>query len=261
MLCGGLFSFDSTSNWLSAVALLHALIENPEKEQLLRVLLATSVGSTPVSLLSQCVTLLQSQCKTQSKIGLLMLLSCWLSYCPITVKSFLSLNGTISFLIAQITANDYDENENLMQGLCAFAMGICIQFNDNSVNNYHKEDLCQLLLKRIGIETFLKKLNEVSKSESYSKAVKHPQIRIKVASDLILDYEFCKLFKVLEPMISLTVTNFTNGTLSSTEFSQESLSIVIQYKNIIRDQDAKLKHSNELIRELEEKNSYLVVSD
>lgn len=30
LLCGGLFSFDSTSNWFSAVALLHALIENPE---------------------------------------------------------------------------------------------------------------------------------------------------------------------------------------------------------------------------------------
>lgn len=188
-----------------------------------------------------------------------MLLCCWLSYCPITVKSFLSLTGAVSFLIAQITANDYDENENLMQGLCAFAMGICIQFNDNSVDNHHKEDLCQLLLKRIGVETFLKKLNEVSKNESYSKAVKQPQIKIKVASDLILDYEFCKLFKVLEPMISQTVANFINGTQGSTELIQESSSVVIQYKNIIRDQDAKLQHSNETIRELEQQNRFLMV--
>ena len=31
LLCGGLFSMDSSSNWLSSVALFHALIENPEE--------------------------------------------------------------------------------------------------------------------------------------------------------------------------------------------------------------------------------------
>jgi hypothetical protein len=114
------------------------------------------------------------------------------------VRSFLSINGTMSFLIAQITANEHDENEYLIQGLCAFLMGICIQFNDNGVEGNRRDDLCQLLIKRIGIETFSGKLNEVSKHESYSKAGKQPQIRIKSPADLLLDYEFCKLFKSLE---------------------------------------------------------------
>lgn len=60
LLCGGLFSPDSLSNWFSAVALTHSLVENPaQKEQLLRVLLATSIGNPPVSLLHQCTMLLQ----------------------------------------------------------------------------------------------------------------------------------------------------------------------------------------------------------
>lgn len=200
LLCGGLFSTDVLSNWFSSVALLYALIDNSaQKEQLLRSLLATSTGSKPISLLHQCFNLLQQgQYKHQSKIGILMFLSMWLAHCEAAVKAFLAINGTIGFLIAQITANEHDENEYLIQGLCAFLMGICIQFNDNSVENHRRDDLCQLLIKRIGLETFAGKLSEVSKHESYSKAGKQPQIRVKAASDLLLDYEFCRLFKALE---------------------------------------------------------------
>lgn len=69
LLCGGLFSSDPLSNWFSAVALMHALIDNPgQKEQLLRVLLATNIGSTPVSLLHQCVLLLMHSTKHRPKV-------------------------------------------------------------------------------------------------------------------------------------------------------------------------------------------------
>lgn len=205
LLCGGLFSVDALSNWFSAVSLSHALIDNKnQKEQLLRSLVATSASTKPVSLLQQCFNLLQQgQYKHQNKIGILMFLSMWLAQCEMAVRAFLSINGTISFLIAQITANEHDENEYLIQGLCAFLMGICIQFNDNAVESHRRDDLCQLLIKRIGLETFAGKLGEVSRHESYSKAGKQPQIRIKSASDLLLDYEFCKLFKSLEGKHSL----------------------------------------------------------
>lgn len=59
LLCGGLFSSDSLSNWCAAVALAHALQDNlTQKEQLLRVQLATSLGKPPVSLLQQCTNIL-----------------------------------------------------------------------------------------------------------------------------------------------------------------------------------------------------------
>lgn len=230
LLCGGLFSNDTLANWFSSVSLMHGLIENPaQKEQLLRVLLATSVGSAPVSLLQQSIILLQQgNYKIQSKIGLLMLLSTWISHCKLAVAAFLSAPGSISFLIAQISANEHDENEYLVQGLCAFLMGICIQFNDNSVENYQREDLCQLVMKRIGVETYSKKLGEVSKHESYSKAAKFPQIRVKSSSDLMLDFEFCKLFKALECkfVISgvlfeiLTSFSYSNHNKNSQRFRQ-----------------------------------------
>lgn len=200
LLCGGLFSHDPLANWFSLVAMTHGLIDNPtQKEQLLRVLLATSSGSEPVSLLQQCTTLLQqSNYKLQAKIGILMLLSTWLCDCQLAVKTFLLTPNTIAFLIAQIGANEHDDNEYLVQSLCAFLMGMCIQFNDNTVPNYRRDELLQLILKRIGLEMFTKKLGEASKHEAYSRAAKLPQIRVKSSSELMLDYEFCKLLKTLE---------------------------------------------------------------
>lgn len=261
LLCGGLFSNDSVSNWFSAVSLMHGLINNViQKEQLLRVLLATSPGGNPVSLLTQCTILLQQPSyKSQSKIGILMFLSEWLNNAPMVVKSFLSTDGTIAFLIAQICSNDHDENEYLIQGLCAFLLGICIQFNDNLVLNYRKEDLCQLLIKRIGVETYSTKLAEVSRHESYPQASKQPQLRVRSATDLFLDYEFCRLFKFLESTIIKTVHGFDRGGISMTELtlSSEASGIVSQYKDVIREQDQRLQQLQASINQIQRDKSDL----
>lgn len=116
LLCSGLFSNDQLSNWFSAVGLSHCLIENPaQKEQLLRVLLATNLGAQPVSLLHQCAIFLQHTSKLQSKMGTLMILGNWMAHCPLAVKTFLSVPGAMAFLTAQTSASEYDNNEELLQ--------------------------------------------------------------------------------------------------------------------------------------------------
>ena len=60
LLCGGLFSSDSMSHWLSSVALSHALVNNvTTKEMLLRVHLAMTKDAAPISLLQQTFYMLQ----------------------------------------------------------------------------------------------------------------------------------------------------------------------------------------------------------
>ncbi|XP_010001935.1 PREDICTED: general vesicular transport factor p115 [Chaetura pelagica] len=143
LLCGGLFSTDSLSNWCAAVALAHALQENATlKEQLLRVQLATSIGNPPVSLLQQCTNILSQGdkidrrgSKVQTRVGLLMLLCTWLSNCSIAVTHFLHNPANIPFLTGQIAEN-LGEEEQLVQGLCALLLGISIYYNDNSLENY-----------------------------------------------------------------------------------------------------------------------------
>lgn len=121
LLCSGLFNADPLSSWFSAVALSHALLENPaQKEQLLKVLLATNVGAPPVGLLHQCAVHLQQVGRVQAKIGLLMLLAVWLAHCTAAVKVFLEVPGAMAFLTAQASATEFDENEELVQGIWDF---------------------------------------------------------------------------------------------------------------------------------------------
>ncbi|KAF5270697.1 hypothetical protein FQA39_LY01435 [Lamprigera yunnana] len=247
LLCGGLFSVDSLSNWFSAVALSHTLIENPaQKEQLLRVLLATNLGSQPVSLLHQCATFLQQTSKLQSKIGLLMLLATWMSHCTPAVAVFLNVPGAMAFLTAQTSATEYDNNEELLQGLCAFLMGICVAYNDNSVPNYSKENLSQLIEKRVGLEMYVSKLSEISRHELYGKASKQPQTKAKYPHDLFLEFEFCKLFKALESVIVKTLgaqKQLSNG-MTELSLSEQENGLLLQYKDVIRDQDRRIQETN-----------------
>ncbi|EFA08682.1 general vesicular transport factor p115 [Tribolium castaneum] len=260
LLCGGLFSADSLSCWFSSVALSHTLIENPaQREQLLRVLLATNLGSQPVSLLHQCAVFLQQTTKLQAKIGILMLLAMWMSHCPQAVQVFLNVPGAMAFLTAQTSASEFDNNEEILQGLCAFLMGLCVAFNDNSVQNYSKENLSQLIEKRVGTETYCTKLGEISRHEVYAKAAKQPQIRAKHSSELLLEFEFCKLFKALEPVIikALGVQRDLSNGMSELSLSEHENALLLQYKELIRDQDKKLQDVHKSLSNLQRENQDL----
>lgn len=76
----------------------------------------------------------QNSCKLQTKVEILMLLSVWLNECLVAVNFFLSISASnaVSYLIDEISSNEQDQHEYLIQGLCAFVLGLCIQGNDNT---------------------------------------------------------------------------------------------------------------------------------
>ncbi|XP_014239398.1 general vesicular transport factor p115 isoform X2 [Cimex lectularius] len=239
LLCTSMFSHDSLSSWLSSVGLSYALIENPvQKEQLLRVLIAPDPNSSPVTLIHQVSVLMQQTNKVQGKLGILILLATWLSHCPLAVRHFLEVPTVIPYLTAQACSSERDDNEELVQGLCAFLFGICIIFNDGSISVYTKDSLLLIINNRIGKELFIAKMGEVSKHEHYSKAAKQPFPRATSPDELLLDYEFCKLFKVLESMIVKALISDKSTIDVSGEIADSTL--VSEYKNLIRDQDRKI---------------------
>lgn len=250
LLCGGLFSADSLSNWCAAVALAHALQDNlTQKEQLLRVQLATSLGKPPVSLLQQCTNILSQGSRVQTKVGLLMLLCTWISNCPIAVMHFLHNQDNVPFLTGQISEN-LGEDERLVQGLCALLLGICIYYNDNSLENYTKEKLKQLIEKRIGKENFVEKLAFVTKHELYSRAAQKPQPAFSTPEHMLFDHEFTKLVKELEGMITKAVLRSSEEEKKEEEVKktlEQHDSIVTQYKELIREQDCQI---NELKKQV-----------
>ncbi|XP_003452310.1 general vesicular transport factor p115 isoform X5 [Oreochromis niloticus] len=260
LLCGGLFSADSLSNWCAAVALAHALQDNlTQKEQLLRVQLATSLGKPPVSLLQQCTNILSQGSKVQTRVGLLMLLCTWISNCPIAVTHFLHNQENVPFLTAQISEN-LGEDERLVQGLCALLLGICIYYNDNSLENYTKEKLKQLIEKRIGKENFVEKLGFITKHELYSRAAQKPQPVFPSPEQMLFDHEFTKLVKELEGVITKAVHKSSEEEKKEEEVKktlEQHDNIVTQYKELIREQDAQLQELKEQVASMTSQNEQL----
>ncbi|KAM3940378.1 general vesicular transport factor p115 isoform 1-T1 [Leptodactylus fuscus] len=257
LLCGGLFSTDSLSNWCAAVALAHALLENAtQKEQLLRVQLATSIGNPPVSLLQQCTNILAQGSKVQTRVGLLMLLCTWLTNCPIAVTHFLHNASNVPFLTAQISEN-LGEEEQLVQGLCALLLGICIYYNDNSLENNTKEKLKQLIEKRIGKEIFTEKLGFITKHEFYSKAAQKPQPSFSSPDHMMFDHEFTKLVKELEVIIIKAIYKSSEEDKKEEEVKkslEQHDSIISHYKTVIREQDINLEELKQTVSSLQAKN-------
>jgi len=243
LLCGGLFSHDSLSAWLSAVALSHGMTDQDDlKAELLKVQVSTAGDSRgPVSLLEQILDILQQSNNVQTRIGLLMLASNWVCRCTPAVNQVLETNGVIPFLTGQIGSNEHDDMERLSQGLCAFLLGLLIIGNDNTVKNFSPDELMNLVEKRIGCEIFLDKLSEVSKHEAYNRALKHPQLpRCQRPNELVLDHSFCKHFKQQEHLvINHLTTNQQNLTSDSDPMDPGMLS---QYKELIREQDTRIVH-------------------
>ncbi|XP_052068337.1 general vesicular transport factor p115-like [Mytilus californianus] len=256
LLCGGLFSADSLSNWFAAVALLHAIEDNPtQKEQLLRVQLATSIGNPPISLLQQCCNILAQGGKMQTRVGLLMLLSAWLADSTVTVAHFLASTANVPFLITQVSASDSDEHELLVQGLCAFLLGICCLYNDDQNETFSRASLRQIIERRIGLETFTDKLTQIPKFESYTKAAKKPHLNSKQASDIIFDYEFTSIFKSLESDVLKAVSSaaFMEENKKKMASMQEHEKVVNQYKDLIQEQDQQLNETRQLYQIIQQK--------
>ena len=63
------------------------------------------------------------------------------------------------------------------------------------------ESLERIIQKRIGLDVFQERLESLSKSDAYSKTLQKPQIQISQINELLLDYEFLRLYKILEGSI------------------------------------------------------------
>merc|ERR1719237_1108663 len=244
LLCGGLFSGEPVSNWLCSAALAHVFMDNPGVQvELLRVQLATVPGAPPVSLLAQTVRLLQhlpSSAMT-ARLGLLQLLCAWVAGCPQAVALLLSTPDSLSFILNQIQSNEHDETERLGHGLCSVLMGLCILHNDNSVAGHTASDLSTLVEKRIGSDTFLDKISNIPKHESYIKALKSPQLRCGSIADLVFDHKFCELFRSIDRDITGIILKGAAQSVSDSNgpTANESADVEI-YKNFIREQDVRM---------------------
>ena len=88
------------------------------KQDLLRVQLSTAASNMPVSLMQQSMAIVVAQTsQVQTRLGLLMLVSTWITDCPTGVAQLLSDPSVLQYLTGQIGSNEHDETERLSQVL------------------------------------------------------------------------------------------------------------------------------------------------
>ena len=270
VLCAGLFGPEFLSNWMTSTALASSL--NPSlKPQLLRVQLSMQgrgQDKGQVTLLQQCSSFLAEtpDLKPQSHIGLLVLLCTWLNNCPMAVAQFLSTSTNVSFLISMIEQHHEGELEKIVGGLCATLVGICLAYNDGSSTDYPPETVRQIIVHRIGQETFAQSLSLISNSEYFTQAAKHPQVTVTNPSQLCFDHAFTTLFKQLSDALPNSIDpsySMLNNSSASpgrslnpsqhkneTNF-EEHTSVVQQYKELLREQEEEVNRLKQRCEVLE----------
>ncbi|KAK4699134.1 intracellular protein transport protein USO1, partial [Phenoliferia sp. Uapishka_3] len=88
-------------------------------------------------------------------IGYLIVLSVWLWESPATVKEFLSEGSNLQVLIQPITQSS--GVDSAVQGLCAFLLGICYEYN-REPGAITRETLYPILQSRVGPDQFVSRI-------------------------------------------------------------------------------------------------------
>ena len=251
LLCRGLFSRDSVSNWLCSVALSYAL-NDTLREKLLRVQLATSIGHAPVTLIQHAVSVLtNNDSSAQTKIGIMILLCNWLHNCPAAVTALLKISSTMSFFISQLCdASVYSKDgDNLSRGLAAFLLGICLVYNedDKSVCEFDRKGILHIIEKRMGLEMYKKNICLVSMSESFNKNSQKVFMDIASSENLLLEFEIVGLFKTLESKILEALVGRTSENDQQIEKLRSEIS---GYKEALKKQDDAIKSKDDFTNEL-----------
>ena len=96
----------------------------------------------------------------------------------------------------------------------------------------------RIINKRIGFELFQEKLEALSKSDVYGKILQKPQLKLTKPNEMILDYEFARLYKILEGSITRMLTTRTNG--EQAKPADQSAQLLGQYHQIIQQQNQQI---------------------
>jgi hypothetical protein len=109
----------------------------------------------------------------------------------------------------------------------------------------------QMIERRVGRERVVECLEGVSKQESYIHAAQRSQPLAKHGGELLLEYQFTKLYKSLEQGL---VKIFRPDGDPSTAFGQsQHIEVVVQsYKKLIKQQDEKIAELLQEVKTLRE---------
>ncbi|VDK87564.1 unnamed protein product [Dibothriocephalus latus] len=156
----------------------------------------------------QC--LLASNAEIQGQVVSTLLPRAAEPHCTPAVHAFLSLKSgeetakgaILSHLISEASAGDGDE-VNVVSSLSALLIGICVRYNGGAVEGFDSKALVKIIDERMGVDDLTKRINQISRSEVFILALQSSQLKASQPSDLVFDYEFTQIFKVIECKLNI----------------------------------------------------------
>lgn len=174
MILEALFDLDSSRKkdpwhcWFASFLLCHMINGNEEaKKMLLKHVLIDSDGEEDEDILTALMLNLiriarDSRGATCQKsiTGYLQLILVWFHESPLSIKHFLLEGSYIQYLIERITQQSHHQDIQI-QGISALILGICVLYNDESVQSFGSEALKSVIKNRIGPDLFISKLSRL----------------------------------------------------------------------------------------------------
>ena len=184
----------------------------------------------------------REQADIRVTIALFSLLSCWLHKCPKAVKYFLTEGSNFTFLIEQIS---HLSSNSIIQGMAAFVLGLCFEYNDDSISSLTRSELQNIVINRIGADQYVNRLNRFKEELG-------PE---QFTSD------FIDLFKTEFETIQKSVVNpkVLKQRQQEKEETKMQENIITSYKAVIASQDKEisdLKGKLKMLEESQKSNSY-----
>ncbi|KAH6584978.1 hypothetical protein BASA60_000741 [Batrachochytrium salamandrivorans] len=192
---------DSFRAWFALSMLLHLLKDNRQAKET-AAMIKFEEGDEHISLLHKCMfTLLYANREgvhLRVQIGLWSLLAVWLYDCPRAVREFLNEGTNMQFLVEQI--NQSSGVNPVTQGLAAYILGLCYEFNDDSEPVFSRANVQGLVLSRIGADVFQSRLERLRESKQFNSSAMHilkkdQVIDPKTGPEIYFDHSFVEFFK------------------------------------------------------------------
>ncbi|KAF8980053.1 hypothetical protein BGZ46_004681 [Entomortierella lignicola] len=197
-------STDPYNSWFATVLFSHILQNNTRAKS---IALAITFGDEengedPVSLIHAIAAALMVAVKGQADVrvalGYLALLCVWCYDSPKSIKDFLSEGAHLQFLLELISPSS--KEDPMVQGLAAFLLGICYEFNWEQDTPITRATIQPIILSRIGLDQFAGCISRVRESKPFNAAVPFMIVLPSEESEgklpgLFFDYAFVEFMK------------------------------------------------------------------
>ncbi|KAF9311270.1 hypothetical protein BG003_007586 [Podila horticola] len=215
---------DPYNSWFATVLFSHILQNNPRAKGIAMAITFGDEenGEDPVSLIHAITAALMVAVKGHADVrvalGYLALLCIWCYESPKSIKEFLSEGAHLQFLIELISPGS--KEDPMVQGLAAFLLGICYEFNWEADALISRATIQPIILSRIGLDHFAACITRVRESKPFKAAV--PYMVVLPSEEgagklpgLFFDYSFVEFmkrnFERTQKSISVSPENTQSG--------------------------------------------------